>query len=444
MEIKTQGLIIAAGASSHGKTTITSGLARYLVNNGKKVKIFKCGPDFLDPQIHKVASGVDCDNLDARMGTTTEITNRVVNACKYFDVILFEGVMGLYDGNPSAADLAQMFKLPILLVIDARAMASAFGALAFGLKYYKGETNKARKYIKYVFANRVGSLNHANICRESLTSDISQVGFLERSQDIALPEQHLGLLPANEIINLDIKLNFLAKSLSEINWSKVFENITLPPITTPTPQLPKLLENTTIAIAHDRAFCFIYPANIEILKNLGAKIKYFSPLSATKLPECNSLWLPGGYPEIYAPELADNQTIQNEIKKHIINGKPTLAECGGMLYCFEKLIDINNSPHNFLGIFAGVSKMQKKLSGLGMITVDLPQNQNSQEQVEKISGHTFHYCKLDSSEKPITISKKENGENSELVYRKHNTIASFMHFYFPSNPLAIAKIFTKT
>jgi cobyrinic acid a,c-diamide synthase len=414
-------LLVAAPASGHGKTTVVAALARLHTRLGRKVRVFKCGPDFLDPQIHALASGRPCENIDLAMCGEADARWRLGRAAREADLILVEGVMGLYDSEPSGAALARRLGLPILLVVDAGAMAGSFGAVAWGLKHYKEGAP-----ITHALANRVGSDWHAELCRTSLPADIAWAGHLPRDLDAALPERHLGLLPAAEIADLDQRIERMADLLATTPAAEL-----PPPVdfaAPPAPSFERLLAGKTVAVARDAAFCFLYPANLECLASLGARIVYFSPLADTALPGCDTVWLPGGYPELHAATIAANAGMRAALRAHVDARKPLLAECGGMMACFESL---DSNP--MFGLLPGVVRMQKKLAGLGLLEADLPEG--------KLTGHTFHYSTAETTLEPVAQAIKTVGKGGEVIYRVGRLSASYMHCYFPSNPEATAKLF---
>jgi cobyrinic acid a,c-diamide synthase len=425
--VATPALLVAAPASGQGKTTVVAALARLHVRQGRKVRVFKCGPDFLDPQIHALASGQSCENIDFRMGSEDESRFRLARAAADNDLILVEGVMGLNDGEPSAAELARRLGLPILLVLDATAMAGSFGAVAWGLKHYRHGAP-----IAAVLANRVGSTHHAQLCQDTLPADIAWYGALPRDSEAALPERHLGLLPAAEIADLDARLERMADLLAATAAGELPLPIEFP-AAPPAPTFPALLEGRTLAIARDAAFCFLYPANLECLEQLGARLVFFSPLADAALPPCDAVWLPGGYPELHGPVLAANRAMAAALAAHVAAGRPLLAECGGMMTCFETLHDRDGAAHAMFGLLPGTVRMQDRLAGLGMLSVALPEGE--------LRGHTFHYSTVATALEPCAHAHKANGRGSEAVYRRNRLTASYMHFYFPSNPHIAAQLF---
>jgi cobyrinic acid a,c-diamide synthase len=426
ISLNCPALLVAAPASGQGKTTIVAALARLHTRLGRTVRVFKCGPDFLDPQIHAIASGAPCQNIDLWMCGESDAQWRLAEAARSADLILVEGVMGLFDGTPSAADLAVKLGLPILAVIDGSAMANSFGAIAYGLKHYRPGTP-----LNAAFANRVGSARHAEMLEQSLPDDIAWYGHLPSDVDAELPERHLGLLPAAEIDDLSQRVERMADLLASTAAAKSPPPVSF--IDVNPPAIEPLLRGKTIAIARDAAFCFLYPANIECLDMLGAQLTYFSPLADSALPPCDAVWLPGGYPELHGATLAANRSLWNALAAHVDAGKPLLAECGGMMALFESLLAVDGQEYSLAGLLPGRVHMQKRLAGLGMQEVALPEG--------VLRGHTFHYSKTETDLTPLCQSEHPGGRTGEAVYRQRRLTASYMHLYFPSNPTAVARLF---
>lgn len=374
MKYECAALVIAAPASGQGKTTVTAALARYYRNQGKQVRIFKAGPDFLDPMILEHASGHVVYQLDLWMVGEENCRKLLAEAAATVDLILIEGVMGLFDGEPSTADLATTFEIPVLAVIDASAMAQTFAAIAYGLINFRQDLPVAG-----VFANRIGSERHYQMLQDALPSDIACYGALARQPDAVMASRHLGLKQAAEIDDLDKHLSTLAEQLIINAESKLpFVSFSATQYT----DLKKSLNGITIAVAKDTAFSFIYQANLDLLEELGAELRFFSPLTDTGLPSADSLYLPGGYPELHLDILSNNKTMLAAIKQHYDAGKPILAECGGMLYLTESLTDKEGNHAEMLGLLSGYAVMQPHLSALALQEVSFNNN--------KIRGHTYH------------------------------------------------------
>jgi len=419
-------VLVAAMASGQGKTTVTAALARRLLRMGKRVRVFKCGPDFIDPVMLERASGAPVHNLDLWMVGPDACRQRLHDAAREVDAILVEGVMGLYDGTPSAADLAREFGIPVLAVLDASAMAQTAGAVAQGLRDY-GPVEMAG-----VIANRVASKAHAAMVKESLR-DIPLIGTLAR-QEHALPERHLGLVLPGEVKEMDRILDALADSIEfdEAAWDAL---ALLAPSAAAAAPVKQLLAGRTIAIAHDASFAFVYTANIELLQALGARLRYFAPLQDEAVPgDADAVYLPGGYPELHGAALQGAQHWRDSIRAAHARGVPIVAECGGMMALADGLTDQQGKRWEMAGLLPGEVAMQPRLSGLGAHAMPTPQGD--------IRGHTFHYSLLDTNVAPQSHTvKQRTGTQGEAVYRVGSLTASYFHGYFPSNPQAAASLF---
>ncbi|MBC9072287.1 cobyrinate a,c-diamide synthase [Thauera sp. CAU 1555] len=427
MTERCPALFVAAPASGQGKTTVTAALARLHARQGRRVRVFKCGPDFLDPQIHAVASGAPVYNLDLGMCGEQDAAWRLHAAAREADLILVEGVMGLYDGGPSGADIAQRFGIPVMAVIDASAMAQTFGAVAYGLAHYRPGLP-----FSGVLANRVGSARHADMLRAALPDGMRWYGAVPREAGAALPERHLGLLQAAEIADLAERLDRMADALAATGAGELPPPVDFAPVAAPAPA--PLLAGRTVAVARDAAYGFIYPANLDTLTALGARLAFFSPLAGERLPECDAVWLPGGYPELHGERLAANTGFWTDLRAHVDAGKPLLAECGGMMSLFDAVVDKAGVTHAFGGLLPGRAVMQPRLAALGMQEAELPEG--------RLTGHTFHYSKTETALAPLCRAQRPDGGEGEAIYRRGRLTASYVHFYFPSAPEVAARLLT--
>ncbi len=420
-------LLLAAPASGQGKTTITAGLARYHRNQGRIVRVFKVGPDFLDPMILARASGQPVYQLDLWMVGAQACKALLYQAAQEADLILIEGVMGLFDGTPSSADLAGLFGVPVLALINAHAMAQTFGAVAYGLAHYRPGLPFAG-----VLANRAAGPGHAELLAESLPPELRYYGWLPRDGEITLPDRHLGLVQATEIADLEARLDAVARLIANTGLAEL-----PPPVAFPAAMmepLPPLLRGVRIGIACDTALAFLYPANLDTLRALGAELVFFSPLNDSDLPEVDSVYLPGGYPELHLDALAANQPLREALRRHHQAGKPIYAECGGLLYLLESLADKEGHRAAMLGLLPGHAALQAKLAGLGMQSVLLPEGE--------LRGHTFHHSRLETPLQPLAYGRRQrDGKPGEAVYRVGRLTASYLHLYFASNPVAAARLF---
>ena len=427
MSAACPALLLSAPASGQGKTTVVAGLARYHRNQGHTVRVFKTGPDFLDPMILERASGQPVYQLDLWMVGERECKALLYQAAREADLILIEGVMGLFDGTPSSADLADRFGVPVLALINAHAMAQTFGAVAYGLAHYRPGLPFAG-----VLANRVAGPGHAELLAESLPPDLRYFGWLPRDGEITLPDRHLGLVQAAEIADLETRLEHAAALIANTGLAELPPPVSFPVASVAPP--PPLLQGIRIGIARDTAFAFLYPANLDVLRALGAELAFFSPLNDIELPDVDAIYLPGGYPELHLETLAGNHALRAALRRHHAAGKPLYAECGGLLYTLESLADKEGHRAPMLGLLPGHATLQSKLAGLGMQAVTLPEGE--------LRGHTFHHSRLDTSLAPLTQGRRQrDGQPGEAVYRVGRLTASYLHLYFASNPEAAARLF---
>lgn len=446
---KVPTLLVAAPASGQGKTTVVSALARLHTRRGHKVRVFKCGPDFLDPVWHELASGAPVYQVDLWMNGELDVRQRLAAAAREADLILVEGVMGLFDGTPSAADLARHFGLPVMAVIDAGAMAGTFGALAFGLQHYQTDMPWAG-----VLANRVASERHAQMLKDSVREPAQWLGAVMRNTAFVLPERHLGLTVASEVADAVARLDAAADALAATplgqmtladlqRWSVNFAATEVMPASSETEQSDlsprfRTLQGKTIAVARDAAFCFIYTANLDCLRDLGARLVFFSPLADAAVPVCDAIWLPGGYPELHLQALAANVSLRQSLAAYIKDDKPVWAECGGMMALFDNLVTADGDTYPLWGLLPGVVTMQKRLAGLGPQQLRLPSG--------LLRGHTFHYSTTETTLQPMTRTARPDTDPlpdaGEALWQQGSVRASYFHAWFASCTAAVVELFS--
>lgn len=420
-------LFISAPGSSHGKTTVTAALARHHREQGRKVRVFKTGPDFLDPMIHERASGHPVYQLDLWLAGADECRRLVYEAAGDADLILIEGVMGLFDGSPSTADLAQLLGIPVLAVIDATGVAQTMGAIAYGLANFRPELSFAG-----VVANRVGSTRHQEMIVDGMPADIQFYGVLPRDTNVTFGERHLGLMQAQEIADLDARLSAVAAAIAKTDLAALLPAVEFS--CDAVELLPTSLSGVRIGVARDQAFSFIYQANLDLLTALGAELLFYSPLHDETLPDVDSLYLPGGYPELHLQQLQNNVPMRGALHQHFQQGKPIYAECGGMLYLLESLTDKNGNRGNMIDLLPGTAVMQSRLQGLGYQSAVMPGG--------TLRSHTFHHSIVNTPLVPMTVGERlYNTSTGEGVYRSSRLTASYLHCYFPSNPMAVVELF---
>jgi cobyrinic acid a,c-diamide synthase len=335
--------------------------------------------------------------------------------------------MGLFDGQPSAADLAAAFSLPVLAVIDAHAMAQTVAAIAHGLATFRDDI-----VVDGLIANRVSSPGHRAMIEESLGARFRFFGTLPSDPACALPSRHLGLVPADELTDIDRRLDAIADALERtaplpLPAPVVFADAARPAVS-------PALAGQRIAVARDAAFCFLYRANLDLLTAMGADLVFFSPLADAALPEADALYLPGGYPELHIETLSANRPLLDAIAAHVAADKPVLAECGGMLALLDSLAHSDGTEGAMAGVLPGRAALQPRLVNLGLHSLALPQG--------TLRGHTFHHSRAEIALDPIATSTPNRPHGrGEAVYRVNRLTATYMHLYFPSNPAAVAALF---
>jgi len=427
-------LFLTAPASGQGKTTVTAALARMLKRQGKIVRVFKTGPDFLDPQILAQASGEHVEQLDLWMAGENYCRYQFYQAAKEADLIIVEGAMGMFDGNPSSADLAATFNIPMAIVMDVKGMAQTAAAIAMGLANYRNDVKVAG-----LIANSCSTERHRQLIEDALPEDLPLLATLARSEAVALPERHLGLVQASEVRDeLELRFEAGADWLVDAGLENIlsrFANVEFKPAQLPIEK--PLLKNKMIAVAQDEAFSFIYQANLLILQELGAEVKFFSPIYDAQIPTADALWLPGGYPELHGEKLAANTSMLSSMKNFANANKPILAECGGFLYCLENLTDLNDETHVMANILAGQGAMKGKRGCQGMQTAIFPEGE--------VRAHAHHRSR--SFNMPDALShgrRQRHPAPGEAIYRHNNLNASYLHLFFPSNPKVISCLFDPT
>ncbi|WP_414618715.1 cobyrinate a,c-diamide synthase [Calothrix sp. CCY 0018] len=427
-------LIIAGERSGVGKTTVTLTLLSCLSRRGLQVQSFKVGPDYIDPMFHKYVTGRACRNLDPVLTSENyvkECFDRYSNLSEY---TLIEGVMGLFDGvsqnkeetsplplslvrrgieekdNPhlveeinnfaSTAHIAKLLNLPVLLVIDCSRLSGSVAAIVHGYRSFDKDIQ-----IAGVILNRVGSDRHLSLLKNALEPlQIPILGVLKRQDDIAIRDRHLGLVPTAELPELNQVIDKLV-NLGEtcFDWENLLPLLRSTEISPPsTPSTPSPPSPLKIAVAYDKAFNFYYQDNLDILQNLGAELVFWSPLEDTELPEdIEGMYFGGGFPEVFAEELAENTSARDLVKAAIFSGIPTIAECGGLMYLCEQLIDMSGKSWEMVGILPTTAVMDKRLT-LGYRRAVALQDSLLIDAGKTIYGHEFHRSRLIvDSHKPL-------------------------------------------
>ena len=444
-------ILIAGTNSGAGKTTISLGIMQALTKRNLKVQPYKVGPDYIDPSYHTFITERHSRNLDSYMLDDEKIKYIVKNSSKDADISIIEGVMGLYDGygidldDCTSSYTSKLLKAPVILVIDAKAMATSAAAMVLGYKMLDTNVN-----IAGVITNNVRSESHYNMLKEAIEkyTGVEVLGYFPPNKEFSLESRHLGLVPSVEVETLKIKFDNLANEIEkyidvdrilEISETEEFDtNFSLDNFVE-----DNQMNNKTIAIAYDKAFNFYYRENIELFEKLGLNIKYFSPMEDRKLPKCDYIYIGGGFPEIFGKELHANKEIRQAILNAHENNIPIYAECGGLMYLGSKLEDNNKNVFDMVGIFNGCSKMTSSLKRFGYCLGEATEDTILSKMGDIIKGHEFHHSIFESNEKCAYHMKKIKDDKVidewEGGYSKNNTLATYLHTHFYNNLDCIAK-----
>lgn len=433
--------LIAGVASGCGKTTITIGILAALKARGLAVQPFKCGPDFIDPTLHRMVTGRISSNLDLRMAGCEFCINAFKQRFAGQDVAVVEGVMGLFDGaQASAAALARTLDLPVVLVVDARSAAESVAAVVKGFEVYDPQLHLAG-----VIFNRVGSPRHAELIRGAVEQSCQSriLGFFPRDVRFAIPDRHLGLHMGEESpLDGQQLAGLIAAVEQHIDLDALLSLGARQPCAAQVPvesgSATKILK---LAVARDQPFCFYYEDNLTMLRQAGFELLFFSPLQDQQLPEgLDALYLGGGYPELYARELSANTAMRAAIAGWAQGGGVIYAECGGFMYLCEELIDLEGKNHAMAGVFPATVRMRSRLARLGYRQARLRASCLWGEAGETLHGHEFHYSAIEYMAPEVeTVYQLEDGRNEG--FRIGNTVGGYLHLHFGQTPKNVIKFF---
>ena len=469
-------ILIAGTSSGSGKTTITLGLLAALRNMGMAVQPFKCGPDFIDPGLHQLACGRVSRNLDLWMMGEAQVRETFAKCQKSslppgggglgrggtsyepgssqfhpppsplpsregesISISVIEGVMGMFDGqDSSSAALANALGVPVVLILDVRSAAESVAAMLKGFETLMPEVAPVA-----VILNRVASPRHLELVsgaiRKHCRAEI--LGHLPQNLDFAMPARHLGLFTGEEQPISPEALEKLAATISaQVNLERLLElaaGATAPPVDdVPVRQVEV---RARIGVARDKAFCFYYEDNFDLLRAAGAELVFFSPLEDHCLPEkLDGLYLGGGYPELYARELSGNLTMRQAVYEWAQSGKVLYAECGGFMYLTEGIVGEDVGALPMAGVFPVTARMQKRRASLGYREVRLEADCFFGPAGTVLRGHEFHYSVIDAMpphiERIYAVNSSVNGDGSREGYRYNNVLGGYLHLHFGFNP----------
>jgi cobyrinic acid a,c-diamide synthase len=443
-------LIVAAAQSGAGKTTVTTGLIAALANR-LSIQPFKCGPDYIDPTYHAKAAGRPSRNLDTWLLPDAAVLELFERACSGADIAVIEGVMGLFDGKTggddsgSTAHLAKLLRAPVVLVVDASAMARSAAALVHGFNSFDSDLRLAG-----VIVNRVAGEGHYGIVAEAIEREtgVPALGYLRRDADLAIPERYLGLIPSVEGPVAPGHLGLLRAAVEETIDIGRLERIATSASALPaTPANSSLFpsertdEQVCIAVARDAAFSFYYEDNLDLLRAWGAEIAEFSPLRDEELPaKTSGIYIGGGFPELYAAQLSGNMPMLEAIRSATASGMPVYAECGGLMYAGEQLEDTDGRCHHMLGIVTARTVMSGERLTLGYRELRALASSPVLQAGDRTRAHEFHYSKLQWPPTNSQAAYAIDAEDRLDGYRSGSVLASYMHLHFGGSP-AIAPRF---
>ena len=429
-------VMVAGTHSGSGKSTITMGLLLTLKEMGLDPQSFKAGPDYLDPMHHTLVLGKECRNLDTWM-FPDGITDAFISGAASSGISVIEGVMGLYDGvdgiseEGSSAHLSKKLDVPVILVIDVKGMARSAGAVATGFKEYDRDVN-----ITGVIFNRVGSKRHLKILEESL-KDIPCLGGVIRDDCMKLESRHLGLVPATESVDREKYKRIADHVASNVDVEGIIRVAkSARPLDYERPNNTEVEGKVRIGVAKDPAFNFYYIHNIESLRDAGAEIVPFSPIS-DDLPDVDGLYLGGGYPEVFSGALEENPSMRNTIKKVSDDGMPIYAECGGLMYLCSSIVDMEGKEHGMCGVFDAYTEMDNRKMTLGYVEANSVKENVICERGWTTRGHEFHYSKIiptGNERYAFELTRGRGIAGNKDGIMSENTLAGYLHIHFASNP----------
>jgi len=455
-----RGIVIAGTHSGCGKTTVTLGILAALKKKGLAVQPFKAGPDFIDAGLHGTVVGRPSRNLDQWMCGKEYVVECFFRHASTVDIAVIEGVMGMFDGDISTASLANLLQVPVILVVDAYGMAESAGAVVLGYqKYYEAEKRRAGEAVNKatspilrfadspfpgltgVIFNRVASESHYKRLKDSVR-DVPVMGYLPRETDFEIPHRHLGLMIAEEDPLTRAKIDKLADTiLTHIDMDMVYESATLDTNAGDRQEKNQsAIRNPKsairLAVAYDKAFSFYYEDNLDLLRDAGAEIVRFSPLTDKAIPDnADAVYIGGGYPEIHAEALSRNSSMLSSINAWADAGKPLYAECGGLMYLSQGIRDFDNTLFGMAGVFPFETRMMKK-PRLGYREIVLNDDCILGSKGEKYRGHEFHYSEIleDRGQgNAYTVTNAKGNRLPDEGFKYKGTLASYIHVHFGSN-----------
>ena len=429
-----RGIVIAGTHSGSGKTTVTLGIMAALRKKGLAVQPFKAGPDFIDAGLHRLAAGTVSRNLDLWMCGPDYVRACFGRHASGADIAVVEGVMGLYDGDRSTASLAALLGVPVLLVVDAYGMAESAGAMVKGFAEFGSRDSEGPTFAGVVF-NRVASESHFERLKRAVR-DMPVLGYLPREKDFEIPHRHLGLTIAEEQPMGGASMDSLADSIARhIDIDRILQASEMDAKTSGRREGMNISDDADrvrIAVARDKAFCFYYEDNIDMLRQAGAQIVEFSPLSDRSLPAADMVYLGGGYPELHAETLSRNEAMRSSVRSWAEAGKPIYAECGGLMYLSRAITKVDGT-WPMAGVFSFGTQMLGR-PRLGYREITLLEDGILGRAGTSRRGHEFHYSEIagGATGTRYRVSDSRGKHLPDEGYQYKNALGSYVHLHFGS------------
>lgn len=434
-------ILFTAPASGSGKTTVCCGILQALSDRGIKITSFKCGPDYIDPMFHREVLHTPCYQLDSFFAEQETLLSLLGRFTQDAELAVMEGAMGYYDGlagvslKASAYDIARLTQTPVVFIVDCSKMSTSVAAFIKGFVEYQTDS-----HIVGVILNCISQKRYEKM-KEWIESQLSVevLGYFPMMPDCRIESRHLGLLTAGQVQNLQEKLAALGKQASETidldRLVKLAEQAK--PLTVSEIENVSAFPAPVIAVANDDAFCFYYEENLQLLRDLGAKIQFFSPLNDICLPEnADGILLGGGYPEQFVDKLSQNHSMLLSVKRAVEDGMPYIAECGGFLYLHRTLQGEDGMEYPMADVIPAQAKRTGRNSRFGYITLTAKRDQLLCRAGEQIRGHEFHYWDSDDCGDGFQAVKPISEETWNAGFVSDTCYAGYPHLYFYSNPQA--------
>ena len=441
-------IMIAAASSGSGKTMVSCALMEALKQKGKIVSACKCGPDYIDPMFHREVLGIDSENLDLFFTEEKMLQKIFLQHVSGSDIAVMEGVMGYYDGmtfgseTASSYEVAKTLKTPVILVVGCRGMSLSVLAVIKGMMEFRKDSQ-----IRGIILNRVSSMLYPRMKKmiekglREMGLEAQVVGYIPEDDVFGLESRHLGLVTPDEISGLKEKMKRAGEMISQ--------TVELGAVMSIAENAPEMDEDKEviytayhpkktikIGVARDEAFCFYYKENLRLLEKMGCELIPFSPIRDEKLPEgIRGLLLGGGYPEEYAKELAENQSMRESVKAWILEGSPCLAECGGFLYLHEQMQGSDGIRYPMAGVIAAEAVRKERLVRFGYVQIEAEIDGNYLKKGEQIRGHEFHYWDSSDNGRDCLAVKPDGTRKWNCIHMRENLFAGYPHLYYCSNPV---------